>query len=86
MWSLFTIRSERTPVIRFKLGEQIERKQFRESRRITVQELSEATAINRSTLSKLLNHKGYTTSTDILDKLCVYFDCKIEDLVEYVPE
>ncbi len=73
-------------MIRFKLGEQIERKQFRESRRITVQELSEATAINRSTLSKLLNHKGYSTSTDILDKLCVYFDCKIEDLVEHVPE
>jgi len=60
--------------------------QFRESRRITVQELSEATAINRSTLSKILNHKGYTTSTDILDKLCVYFNCKIEDLVEYMPE
>jgi len=86
MWSLVTIRSERTSVIRFKLGEQIERMQFRESRRITVQELSEATAINRSTLSKILNHKGYTTSTDILDKLCVYFNCKIEDLVEYMPE
>ncbi len=85
MWSLINIRSERALVIRFKLGEQIERKQFRESRRITVQELSEATAINRSTISKILNHKGYSTSTDILDRLCIYFECRIEDLVEQVP-
>ena len=80
------ISVESAPVIRFKLGEQMERKQFRESRRITVQELSEATGINRSTLSKILNHKGYATSTDILDKLCVFFSCQIEDLAEHVAE
>jgi putative transcriptional regulator len=69
-------------VIRFKLGEQLEKKQFRDSRRITMQEVSEGTGINRSTLSKILNQKGYATSTDILDKLCAYFDCRLEDLAE----
>lgn len=73
-------------VIRFKLGEQIEKKQFRESRRITVQEVAEATRINRMTLSKILNQKGYSTGTDILDKLCAYFDCRIEELVERLPD
>ena len=72
-------------MIRYKLAEQIERKQFQESRRITMQELRDATGINRSTLSKILNQKGYSTSTDILDRLCDYFDCRIEDLVERVP-
>ena len=38
------------------------------------------------TLSKILNHKGHSTGTDTLDKLCAYFECRIEDLVEYVSE
>lgn len=73
-------------VIRFKLGEQLEKKQFRDSRRITLQEVSDATAINRSTLSKILNQKGYSTGTDVLDRLCTYFACSIGDLVEHVPD
>ncbi len=73
-------------MIRFKLGEQLEKKQFRDSRRITLQEVSEATSINRSTLSKLLNQKGYSTGTDVLDRLCAYFDCSIADLVEHMPD
>ena len=73
-------------LIRFKLGEQLEKKQFRDSRRITLQEVSDATAINRSTLSKILNHKGHSTGTDTLDRLCTYFGCRIEDLVEHVPD
>lgn len=73
-------------VIRFKLGEQLEKKQFKDSRRITLQEVSDATEINRSTLSKLLNQKGYSTGTDVLDRLCTYFNCTISELVEHVPD
>ncbi len=73
-------------MIRFKLGELLEKKQFRDSRRITLQEVSEATAINRSTLSKILNQKGYSTGTDVLDRLCTYFDCAISDVVEHIPD
>jgi putative transcriptional regulator len=68
------------------LAEQLEKKQFRDSRRITIQEVSEATGINRSTLSKILNLKGYSTGTDVLDKLCAYFGCRIEELVEHLPD
>lgn len=73
-------------MIRFKLGEQLEKRQFRDSRRITLQEVSEATGINRSTLSKLLNLKGYSTGTDVLDRLCTYFGCPISELVEHVAD
>lgn len=73
-------------MIRFKLGEQLEKRQFRDSRRITLQEVSEATGINRSTLSKLLNLKGYSTGTDVLDRLCTYFGCPISELVEHVVD
>jgi putative transcriptional regulator len=73
-------------VIRFKLAEQIEKKQFRESRRITIQEVAEASGVNRMTLSKILNHRGYSTGTDIVDKLCAYFGCSVADLLEHIPD
>ncbi|MGM0695064.1 MAG: helix-turn-helix domain-containing protein, partial [Pseudomonadota bacterium] len=28
----------------------------------------------------------YNTSTENLGRLCAYFDCRVEELVEYVPE
>lgn len=73
-------------VMRFKLAELIEKMQFRESRRITIQEVAEATGVNRMTLSKILNHKGYSTGTEVLDKLCAYFECQVEDVVEHLPD
>jgi putative transcriptional regulator len=73
-------------MIRFKLAEQMEKMQFAESRRITVQEVAEATGVNRMTLSKILNHRGYSTGTDILDRLCTYFACPIEELIEHVKD
>ncbi|WP_370634387.1 helix-turn-helix domain-containing protein [Methylophilus sp. Leaf408] len=73
-------------MIRFLLNELLSDKQFKEGRRITLIEVAESTGINRMTLSKMINHKGYSTVTDNLDKLCIYFDCRIEDLVEHIPE
>ena len=61
-------------------------KQFREGKRVTLTELSEVTGINRVTLSKMINHRGYSTVTDNLDRLCNYFGCRIEQLIEHIPE
>jgi DNA-binding Xre family transcriptional regulator len=73
-------------MIRFKLGEMMEKKQFAEGRRLTVSEVATATGLNRMTLSKLLNHKGYGTGTDTIDRLCAFFECSVEDLMEYLPD
>lgn len=73
-------------MIRFKLQELIAEKQFKDGRRVTMTELSEATGINRVTLSKLVNHRGYSTVTDNVDKLCKFFGCGVSDLMEYVPD
>ena len=64
----------------------ISEKQFRENRRITMAEITEATGINRVTLSKMINQKGYSTVTDNLDKLCKFFDCNLEDIAEYISD
>lgn len=38
------------------------------------------------TLSKLVNQPGANGHADVLDKLCAYFECREEELVEYVPD
>lgn len=73
-------------MIRFYLQKMISEKQFRENRRITMAEITEATGINRVTLSKMINQKGYSTVTDSLDKLCKFFDCKLDEIAEYCPD
>jgi len=57
---------------------------FQLGSRVTFDEISKSTGIHRTTLSKLANQKGYNTTTDNLDKICVFFDCPIEKLIEYV--
>lgn len=71
-------------MIRFRIQELLAEKHFKEGRRITLLELSQATGINRVTLSKMVNQRGYSTVTDNLDKLCTYFGCRIEQLAEYI--
>lgn len=73
-------------MIRFKLGEMIEKKQFAEGRRVTISEVAMSTGLNRMTLSKILNQKGYGTGTDTIDRLCEYFNCEVQDLMEHLPD
>ena len=73
-------------MIRYKLKERIADKEFKDGERLMVKDIAEATGINRMTLSKILNQKGYNTTTDKLDKLAEYFHCDICDLVERVEE
>ena len=71
-------------MLRFKIKEMIGKKEFEEDRRITIGEIAEAAGIHRMTLSKLINQKGSNTGTENLDRLCKYFQCRVEDLIEYI--
>lgn len=73
-------------MLRYKLKELIADKEFMDRRRVLIQEIADATGIARNTLSKMLNQHGASVRTENLDRLCAYFDCPIEALVEYIPE
>jgi DNA-binding Xre family transcriptional regulator len=72
-------------MLRFKLKERIADKEFKERRRISLVEVAETTGIGRITLSRMLN-RGTNVRSDTLEKLCAYFGCRIEELVEYIPD
>jgi putative transcriptional regulator len=73
-------------MLKFKFKQLIAEKEFKDGQSVTITDIAKATGINRMTLSKIANRKGYSTVTDNLDKLCAYFECEISDLVEYVEE
>lgn len=72
-------------MLRFKLKERIADKEFHEGRRISLIEVASETGIGRITLSRMLN-RGTHVRSDTLDRLCTYFGCRIEDLVEHVSD
>lgn len=57
-----------------------------DGRVITMIEVANAIGVNRMTLSKLANQKGSNVTTDVLDRLCNYFGCRIEQLVEHIQD
>lgn len=73
-------------MIRFRLKELLADKGFKEGRRITMDEVSEATGVHRTTLSKIANQKGYITNTKVLDELCAYFGVGTGEVAEYLPD
>ena len=72
-------------MLRFRLKELLAEREFNEGRVITLTEVAAATGVHRMTLSKIANHRGYNPTADVLDKLCNYFSCRIEQLVEHIP-
>ncbi len=73
-------------MLRFRLKELIAEREFQTGKRVTMEEIAKSTGIHRTTLSKIANQRGYNTTTDNLDKLCAFFDCSIDQIVEYVPD
>ena len=73
-------------MIRFRLREVISEREFQSGKRITQEEIALATGIHRTTLSKISGQRGYNTTTDNIDKLCRFLGCKVEDLMQYIPD
>ena len=73
-------------MIRFRIKELVAELEFKSGTRMTLEKISEATGIGRPTLSRIAGSRGYNTTTDNIDKLCRFFNCKVGDLMEYVPD
>lgn len=73
-------------MIRFLLTERLAERSFKLGRRLEWREVAEATGIHRTTLSRMVNTRGYNASAHNLDSLCRYFDCELGELAVYVPD
>lgn len=51
---------------------------------MTKKQLMVATGISKSTMDKMARNEQ--VSLDILDRICNYFNCSIEDIIEHLSE
>ena len=72
-------------MIHLQIKELIAARTAQWGRKITINELSEATGISRMTLNRMMRNEGYNTVTNHIDQLCSYFQCDLNELVRYVP-
>jgi len=56
------------------------------AKRINIQALSELTKLSRSTISNIYNEKVNRIDLDTISSLCKVLECKIDDLLEYIPD
>lgn len=74
-------------MIQFHFKELLANKEFNEKRTISIREVAKKTRISRVTLSKIANSKGeYNTTTDIIERICLYFACTPNEFMTIVTE
>lgn len=65
--------------INIKLAEIIEEQKISKSK------LSQRAEMQRTQINNYCNNKITRLDTDVLARLCTVLDCKIEDLLEFIP-
>lgn len=55
-------------------------------KRITQNELSKKLSIRQPTISAYYNDTFKSIKREHIDKLCKFFNCTVEDLIEYIPD
>lgn len=73
-------------MIRLRLTELLADVSFRRGRRVELLEVAQATGIHRTTLSKMVNVRGYNATLSNIDALCKFFGCGVHDVATYVPD
>lgn len=75
-----------TGMIKYNLKALIADKEFEENRKITYDDISKETGISKVTLSKIAKRRGYDTAVSNVEKLCLFFNCDITDLITIITE
>ena len=55
------------------------------SKNISKNKVSHKAEMQRTQLNNYCNNKTTRIDTDVLARLCYALDCKVEDILEYVP-
>lgn len=54
-------------------------------RKMKIVDVAKSTGLHRNTITLLYNETASRVDLDTIDKLCRLFDCKVQDLFEFIP-
>ena len=52
-------------------------------RKLKIVDVAQQTGINRGTITRLYHETASRIELDVIEKLCVFFDCQVGDLFEH---
>jgi putative transcriptional regulator len=78
-------KARRRRMIYSRLKLLIAQKAMEEGRSISYRTIEDECGVSASTISRLANNKIDRFEKELLNKLCLYFDCSVGDLLEYRP-
>lgn len=55
-------------------------------RKLKIADVARAIDVHRNTITLLYYEKAKRIDFEVLDKLCKFFNCKVEDILEYIEE
>ncbi|WP_391091823.1 helix-turn-helix domain-containing protein [Vibrio sp. NH-UV-68] len=56
------------------------------ARKLKISDVVRDTGINRSTVNRLFHETNNRVDFDTLEKLCIYLECSVGELLELVPD
>jgi putative transcriptional regulator len=55
-------------------------------KKVRVADVAKTLDIHRNTITLLYNETATRIDIKIMNQLCEYFDCRVEELFEYIPD
>ncbi|MGZ8908090.1 MAG: helix-turn-helix domain-containing protein [Methylobacter sp.] len=55
-------------------------------KKLKISGLARETGLHRNTITLLHNEEVARAELDAMEKWCIYFDCSVRELFEYVPD
>lgn len=56
------------------------------ARKLKISDVVRDTGINRSTVNRLFHETNNRVDFDTLEKLCIYLECSVGELLELIPD
>lgn len=55
-------------------------------KKLKISDLARETGLHRNTITLLYKEEAARVELDAMEKLCIYFNCSVGELFEYVPD
>jgi len=56
------------------------------AKKLKISDLERATGLHRNSITLLYKETATRIDLNTIDKLCEFFECKVSDLFEYIPD
>ena len=70
-------------MIEIKLRQVMENYETKNGHKTTYSEIAKATGLSKATVEAIGSRSDYNTTLTTIDALCAFFECELEELLEY---